>query len=321
MTMERRAFTIAAAVAAATLGTPLARAQSDKAIKLIVPFPPGAATDQIARALALKLSPRLGQPVIVDNKGGAAGAIGSDFVSKSAPDGQTLLVGTTSTHGTNPVVSRTPYDPVEGFSHISLLATSPLVFLAHPSVPAADLKEFVRHARAHPGLAFGSNGNGSYNHLAVEMLEQLAQIDLLHVPYRGAAPVLADLTAGQIVFGAADLAGATPFIRSGKLKPLAVASAEPVPGFDIPTVIESGFPGYEVPVWYALFGPAGMPPEIVARIHSAVVESVQAPDFRDRFLAQGTITQGGTPAQLRDFVVSENVRWSGVAKAAKIRVD
>ncbi|HEY1227121.1 MAG TPA: tripartite tricarboxylate transporter substrate-binding protein, partial [Ramlibacter sp.] len=166
--MERRTFTMAMAAAAA-LGVPRVRAQADRTIKLVVPFPPGAATDQIARALALKLTPRLGHPVVVENKGGAAGAIGSDFVAKAAPDGHTLLVGTISTHGTNPAVTKTPYDPVADFSHISLLATSPLVLLSHPAVPGRNLEEFIAHARAHRGLAYGSNGNGSYNHLAVEL--------------------------------------------------------------------------------------------------------------------------------------------------------
>lgn len=318
--MERRTFTMGLAAAAA-LGVPRVRAQADRTVKLVVPFPPGAATDQIARALAQKLAPRLGQPVVVDNKGGAAGAIGSDFVAKSAPDGNTLLLGTISTHGTNPAVTKTAYDPVADFSHISLLATSPLVFLSHPAVPGRNLEEFVAHARARPGMAYGSNGNGSYNHLAVELLKSRAQVDLLHVPYKGAAPLMADLAAGQIQFGAADLAGATQFIRPGKLKGLAVAATQPWPGFDLPTVIDSGYAGFEVSVWYALFGPANLPAETVARIHSAVAESIEAPDFRQRLLSQGTLAQSETPVQLRDRVAKENARWSAVARAAGVTAD
>ena len=318
--MERRTFTMAMAAAAA-LGVPRVRAQADRTIKLVVPFPPGAATDQIARALAMKLTPRLGQPVVVENKGGAAGAIGSDFVAKAAPDGNTLLVGTISTHGTNPAVTKTPYDPVTDFSHISLLATSPLVFLSHPAVPGRNLEEFIAHARAHRGLAYGSNGNGSYNHLAVELLKNQAQVELLHVPYKGAAPLMADLAAGQVHFGAADLAGATQFIRPGKLKGLAVASRRRWEGFELPTVIESGYPGFEVSVWYGLFGPANLPTETVDRLHAAVAESIEAPDFRQRFLSLGTLAHSETPVQLRDRVARENVRWSAVPKAAGVTAD
>ena len=301
---------------------PAAFAQSaarDKPVRLVVPFPPGGAADLIGRALALKLTLSLGQTVIVENKLGATGAIGSEFVSKAAPDGQTLLLGTISTHGTNPALNPKYYDPARDFSHLSLVASNPVVFIVHPSVQANTVQEFVRLAKGKPGMPFGSNGNGSYNHLAVELFKDMAQIDLLHIPYKGAGPVMIDLVGGQILFVAADLAGATPYIRSGKVRALAVASPQRIPGYDLPTVMESGYPNFDVSAWYAMFGPPNMPPSLVAKLHDAIAQAVESPDIQERLRAVGAIGGSETPEQLRGRVQREVSRWTAVIKTSNIK--
>jgi tripartite-type tricarboxylate transporter receptor subunit TctC len=291
-------------------------------IRFVVPFPTGGATDVMARALGQRLHETLGQPVVVENRAGAAGAIGSEFVAKSVPDGHTILLGTISTHGTNPAVNpKLPYDPSRDFTAISLLAHAPLVLLVHPDVPAQSLQQFVRMAKSGPANAYGSNGNGSYNHLAVELFKGLANVELLHVPYKGAGPAINDLIAGQIKFGAHDIAGVSPHIKSGRLRALAVASSQRIPGLDVPTVAESGFPSFEVTAWYALFGPPGIPAPILNRLHGAVANGVASPEMQQVLGNIGAIPVGGTPAELDAFVRAEVARWTNVAKTAKITLD
>ena len=293
-----------------------------KPIRFVVPFPPGGATDVMARALGQRLNESLGQPVVVENRVGASGAIGSEFVARAAPDGHTILLGTISTHGTNPAINpKLPYDAVRDFSAITLLAHAPLVLLAHPQVPAANVQEFLRVAKEQPGIPYGSNGNGSYNHLAVELLKGMTSVDLLHVPYKGAGPAIADLMSGQVRFGAHDIAGVASHIKSGKLKALAVASRERIPGMDIPTAAEAGLPSYEVTAWYALFGPAGLPAGVLARLHGAAVSALKSPDVQQVLANIGAMPVGGTSAQLDSFVRAEVARWSDVAKRAKISAD
>lgn len=314
--MLRRHFCTGMAIAAASSRLAPAFAQTEGTMKLVVPFPPGGATDLIARLLAERLTLSLGQPVRVENKAGAAGTIGSDYVARAPADGRTLLIGTLSTHGTSPVLpARTPYDPVNSFSHITLLAVSPLVFFAHPDVPASTLEEFLRYARANPGLPFASNGPGSYNHLACELLQSRTQTQMLHVPYKGAAEVMNAVATGQVKFGAGDLAGVTPLLQSGRVKALAVAAPTRLEGFaNIPTVLESGVPDFNVDVWYALFGPARMPQAEVDRLHKAVARILQEPEFRQRMGDIGTIAKVETPIQLRERVGKENERWRAVVR-------
>ena len=291
-------------------------------IRFVVPFPPGGATDVMARTLAARLQESLGQPVVVENRAGAAGAIGSEAVAKAPGDGYTLLLGTISTHGTGPAVNpNLPYNVGKDFTAISLLAHAPLVLLVHPEVPAQSLQDFLRLARSGQPPAYGSNGNGSYNHLAVELLKGLVNVDLLHVPYKGAGPAIQDLIAGQIKFGAHDIAGVAPHIRSGKLKALAVASKQRIPGLDIPTAAESGIANFEVTAWYALFGPPAIPPAVLSRLHGAVAKGVASPEMHQVLNNINAIPVGDTPAQLDAFVRSEVVRWSDVAKKANIKLD
>jgi tripartite-type tricarboxylate transporter receptor subunit TctC len=294
----------------------------NRPIRFVVPFPTGGATDVMARTLGQRLHESMGQPVVVENRVGAAGAIGSEFVAKSAPDGYTVLLGTISTHGTNPAVNpRIPYDPTKDFTAVSLLAHAPLVLLVHPDVPAHRLQEFLELAKSGPAIAYGSNGNGAYNHLAIELLKGLASVDLLHVPYKGAGPAINDLIAGQIKFGGHDIAGVAPHIRSGKLRALAVASSQRIKGLDVPTVTESGIPNFEVTAWYAMFGPPGIPAPILGRLHGAVAKGIASPEMQQVLNNIGAIPVGGTPAELDAFVRSEVARWSSVAKTARISLD
>ena len=299
-----------------------AQAYPNRPIRFVVPFPPGGATDVMARTLAARLQESLGQPVVVENRAGAAGAIGSEAVAKAPADGYTILLGTISTHGTGPAVNpNLPYNVSKDFTSISLLAHAPLVLLVHPDVPAQSLQDFLRLARSGQPPAYGSNGNGSYNHLAVELLKGLANVDLLHVPYKGAGPAIQDLIAGQIKFGAHDIAGVAPHIRSGKLKALAVASKQRVPGLDVPTAAESGIGDFEVTAWYALFGPPGVPAPVLSRLHGAVAKGVASPEMQQVLNNINAIPVGDSPAQLDAFVRSEVARWSSVAKKANIKLD
>ncbi len=291
-------------------------------IRFIVPFPTGGATDVMARSLGQQLHASMGQPVVVENRVGASGAIGSEFVSKSAPDGYTVLLGTITTHGTSPAVNpKLPYSPSRDFTAISLLAHAPLVLLVNPDVPARSLQDFLRISKAGRAIPYGSNGSGAYNHLAMELLKGLTKIDILHVPYKGAGPAINDLIAGQIMVGAHDIAGVSVHIRSGRLRALAVAAKQRIAGMDIPTFAESGIADFEVTAWYALFGPPAIPADILGRLHDAVAKGVASPEMQKVLANIGAIPVGGSPAELDAFVRAEVERWSRVAKAGNISLD
>jgi tripartite-type tricarboxylate transporter receptor subunit TctC len=300
----------------------LAQSFPAKPIRLIAPFSAGGALDLIARAVGQKLSDAVGRPVIVDNRAGASGAIGSEVVAKSAPDGYTLLLGATTTHGINPALnSRLPYDPVRDFTPISLVATIPHVLVVHPGVAAKTLPEFIRLAKAKPGMSFGSAGHGSPHHLAVEMLKNMAQIDLVHVPYKGSGPAMIDVMTGQIQLMSVELTAAAAYLKEGRMRALAIATPKRVPGVDLPTVAELGYPGFEVTAWYAVFGPPGMPKPVVSRLHAEIVKGLQAPDLRERFAGLGATPVGTTPEELGSHVRAELARWSKVIKAGNIPVE
>jgi tripartite-type tricarboxylate transporter receptor subunit TctC len=309
---------IAVALALLSFG---AQAQSfpSKPIRLIAPFSAGGALDLIARAIGQKLSDSTGRAVIVDNRAGASGAIGSELVARAAPDGYTLLLGATTTHGINPALNpKLGYDPVRDFTPISLVATIPHVLVVHPAVPAKTLADFVKLARAKPGMAYGSAGHGSPHHLAIEMLKGMAQLDLVHVAYKGSAPAMNELMGGQIQLMSVELTAASPYIKEGRMRPLAIATPQRVPGVDLPTVADAGYPGFQVTAWYAVFGPAGMPQPVVTRLHADVVKAVAEPDVRDRFRSLGATPVGSTPAELGTHVRAELARWTKVIKAANI---
>lgn len=299
-----------------------AQAFPSKPIRLIAPFSAGGALDLIARGVGQKLAESMGQPVLVENRAGASGAIGSDAVAKSAPDGYTLLLGATTTHGINPALNpKVPYDPVKDFTPICLVATIPHILVVNPAVPASSLQDFVRLAKSKPGMTFGSAGNGSPHHLAGEMLKSMAGIDAVHVPYKGSGPAMADLISGQLQFMSVELTAAEPHIKAGKMRPLAIATATRVPGVDLPTFAESGYPGFEVTAWYAIFGPAGMPQPLASRLNAEIVKAVAAPDLRERLQKLGATPVGSSAAELAAHVRAELARWTQVGKTAGIKLE
>jgi tripartite-type tricarboxylate transporter receptor subunit TctC len=309
-----------AGVLLALAQTVAAQAFPAKPMRLIAPFAPGGALDLIARGLSAKLAESLGQPVLVENRAGASGALGSEAVARSAPDGYTLLLGATTTHGVNPALNpNLPYDPVKDFTPVSLVATIPHALVVSASLPVNSVQEFVKYAKAGHALNYGSAGNGSPHHLAAELFKSMSGIQAVHVPYKGSGPALADLMGGQIQFISVELTAAEPHIKAGKLKALATATAERVPGMSLPTVGEAGYPGFEVTSWYAIFGPAGMSVEVTRKLSAEIAKAVNDTDLRERLKGLGTTPIGSTPEVLAAHVRAELARWSQVVKTAGIK--
>lgn len=286
-----------------------------KPITMISPFSAGGGTDFIARMLAQSLSEALGQTVVVENKPGANGMIGSDYVAKSAPDGYTLLMGTVGTHGiNNAVYDNVPYDAVKDFRPITLLGRTPMLVLAHPSVKAANIRELIEEARtsAKP-MIFSSAGIGSVGHVAGELFAKEANVPLVHAPYRGAAPAAVDLAGGQVPLMFGTPVSTMSYVQAGKVKVLGVTSAQRstlVP--DIPTLNEQGFKGFDVSTWYGLFAPAGTPDEIVNLLAEKTIAFLSTPRARELFLQQGLETVGNTPEEFRSLIESEVRKWSTI---------
>jgi tripartite-type tricarboxylate transporter receptor subunit TctC len=291
-----------------------------KPIRLIAPFAPGGALDLIARGVGAKLSESVGQPVVVENRAGASGAIGSEAVARSAPDGYTILLGATTTHGINPAFNpkSLPYDAVKDFTPISLVATIPHALVVNPRLGVNSVQDLVRLGKSRP-LNYGSAGNGSPHHLAAELFKSLTGIQAVHVPYKGSGPALADLMGGNLDFVSVEYTAAEPHVKSGKLKALATATAQRVPGIDLPTVAEAGYPGFEVTSWYAIFGPAGMPAEVTGKLSSAIHQAVTGTDLRERLKGLGTTPIGSTPEELAAYQHSDIERWTKVVRTANIR--
>jgi tripartite-type tricarboxylate transporter receptor subunit TctC len=301
---------------------PLAAAQTypSKPIRLIAPFAPGGALDLIARGVGAKLSDSLGQPVVVENKAGASGAIGSEAVAKSPADGYTLLLGATTTHGINPAFNpkSLPYDAVKDFTPVSLVATIPHALIVNPRLGVNSVKELVQLGKQR-SLNYGSAGNGSPHHLAAELFKSLSGIQAVHVPYKGSGPALADLMAGNIDFISVEYTAAEPHVKNGKLKALALATAKRVPGIDLPTVAEAGYPGFEVTSWYAIFGPAGMPEPVTAKLSGEIHKAVTATDLRERLQGLGTTPIGSSSEELAAFQRADIDRWLKVVKTANLK--
>lgn len=290
-----------------------------KPIHLIAPFAPGGALDLIARGVGAKLTESLGQPVVVENRAGASGAIGSEVVARSAPDGYTILLGATTTHGINPAFNpkSLPYDAVKDFTPVSLVATIPHALVVNAKSPVNSVQDLVQLGKQR-SLNYGSAGNGSPHHLAAELFKSLTGIQAVHVPYKGSGPALADLMAGNLDFVSVEYTAAEPHIKSGKLKALALATKERVPGIDLPTVAEAGYPGFVVTSWYAIFGPAGMPKPVTEKLSAAIHKAVTETDLRDRLKGLGTTPIGSTPDELADFQRKDIALWTRVVKTAGI---
>jgi tripartite-type tricarboxylate transporter receptor subunit TctC len=314
----------AAALAAAPVLAP-AQAFPARPVKIVVPTSAGGATDSFARALAQQLAETWGQPVLVENRPGANQIIGADYVSKSAPDGYTLMVSDASSFVMNPHLYRKlPYRGVESFTPITVLVRFPWVIALHPSVPAGTFQEFAAHARANPGkLSYGSFGLGSSAHISVDYLKNLLGIDIVHVPYKGAGPAVTALLAGEISMMMVTPLLVEPHARAGKLKLIAAATAGRIAALpNLPTVAESGVPGYAAGTWFALVGPAGMPRELAARIYGDTVKILNDPAFRSQYVTrQWFEAVGNTPGEFAEFLKSEFERWDKLIKLSGVTVE
>ena len=309
-------------LALAIAGPAQAQTWPSQNIRLVVPFPPGGSTDVLARRLAEGLRERLGQTVIVENRGGAGGTIGSEFVAKSTPDGYTLLMGVTGSHGVAPsLYPNLGYQPQRDFAPISLLVSAPLVLVVNPEVPAKTLKDFIALAKAQPDtLTYGTPGNGTSMHLTGVTFDLQAGTKLIHVPYKGSAGALTDLLSGQIKSMFGDLLVVLPQIRAGKINALAVTSRDRNPLLpDVPTMAEAGLPGFEVLSWQGLFAPAGTPPAVVERLSKEVRAVMESKDVKEFFAAQGFLVGATTPAEFTAFVGSEVKRWGEIVKAGNVK--
>ena len=293
-----------------------------RAIKLLVPFPPAGATDIVGRIVAQKLSERLGQSVVVENRPGAGGSIGSDLVAKSAPDGYTLLMATSSTHSIGPALQKLPYDPIKDFAPITHVANVPNVLVVSPKLPVVSVRELVEYTKARPGkLNFASSGVGTIVHLNGELFKMLAGVDLVHVPYKGTALSIPDLANGNIAMLFDSLASVMPHVKSGSVRPLAMNAPQRSPLLpEVPTLAEAGMPAFDRYTWFGMFAPAGTPADIVRRVQAEVVAALKAPDLRERFDAVGAEPVGSTPEQFVDRIRSDGVRWAEVIKSANVKV-
>ena len=325
----RRMACAALALAALACSAPAAFAQAgsypDKPVKLLVPYPPGGATDVIGRVLAQKLGAALGQQFVVDNRAGAGGSLGAGVVAKATPDGYTLLMGALTSHAINAALSpaTVPYDIGKSFAPVSIVGTVPLVFVVHPAVKANTLGELIALAKAQPGgLAFASAGNGSPQHLATEMFKRMAGVDVLHVPYKGSGPAMIDLVGGQVQAMIETAPAAGGQIKAGKLRALATTTAGPVaslPG--VPTAAQAGLPGFEVSSMFGIAAPAGTPDAIVAKLNAALKLILADPEVRESLLAQGAVATHTTPADAARAIQAEFIKWDKVIKDGNIKAD
>jgi tripartite-type tricarboxylate transporter receptor subunit TctC len=291
-----------------------------RTIRIVDAFPPGGGSDFVVRTLAPKFTETFGQQVIVDNRGGANGIIGNEHVVRSAPDGYTLLI-VTGSYAANPSVYKLPYDPINDITILGQVAATSFLLVVHPSLPAKSVKELIALARAKPGaINFGSTGTGGSTHLVMEYFKLAAQVDLTHIPYKGTGPAVADLVGGQIQVMIAATAPVMPHVKSGRLRALAVTAPKRIAGApDLPTVLESGVPDYDVTSWYAIVGPRGLPGELVARWNAELQRVVQLPDVRERFAANGMEAVSGPPEAFAAMLKRDVARWAQVVKRAGIK--
>ena len=315
----RFAFLAALLVCVSALAQPF----PSKPIHIVVPFPPGGGTDVVARAVAPAMSEALGQPVIIDNRAGAGGNIGTDAVAKAAPDGYTLLVASAATAINNTLAKNISWQVSKDFAPVTLLVINQSLLVAHPSVPASTVKELIALAQSKPGqVTYGSYGNGSSAHLIGELFKMMAGVDLLHVPYKGAAPAVNDLLGGQVNLVFADVAAVLSHVRSGKLKALGIGSSRRFEGLpEVPTISEAGVADFEAGGFLGLVAPAGTPPGVIATLNAAAVKSLSAPQVRERLIGLATIPMGGTPEEFGRHLRTEVEKWARVIRAGNIQVN
>ena len=296
----------------------------NKAIRLVIPYPPGGGSDTIARPLVQKLAESVGQQVIIDNRGGAGGNVGMEFVARAAPDGYTLVIALTAQLAVNPALYRKlPYDPVKDYEPVIFLGNGAYLLTVHPSLPARSVKELIALAKARPDqLTYASSGNGSGAHLCSALFDLLAGIKLVHVPYKGGGPALVDLIAGHVQVLFATPVASIPHIQSGRVRALAVSTAKRTVGLpDLPTVAEAGVPGYDSGVWYGVLAPAATPREITMRLNAEINRVLSQPDYRNLLVQNGIDPVGGPPEELARFIRSELVKWAKVVREAGVKID
>jgi len=314
---------VAALVLVDTTCTARAAAYPDKPVRMVVPFPPGGGTDVVARAVALKLGELWSQSVIVDNRPGAAAIVGTEILARSVPDGYTLGF-VSMTHSINvSLYKKLPYDPIADFTPLILVATAANVLVVHPSLGAKTVADLIRIAKARPGqLNFPSSGNGGVSHLAAEMFRYATGIAITHVPYRGAGPALTSLLAGETQLMMATEPVALPQMRAGKLIGIATTSRERSSlVLDVPTVAESGYPGFEADTWYGMLAPAGFSSLLIAQVNGAITKLLSQLDFKERLAREGAQPAGGTPAQFAHYLKTETAKWAKVVHMANVRVE
>ncbi len=313
----------ALALCCATL-TAVAQSYPSSAVKLVVPYPPGGTADLLGRLVSIKLGEALGQQVLVENRGGAGGNIGAEAVAKAAPDGHTLLLGNAPVLAINPTLyKKIGFEPLRDFAPVGLVATVPLMIVAHPSFQPTTLAQLIAAAKARPGqIQYASGSNGSTTHLAVELLKSMAGIDMQHVPFKGSGPALAALAGGQVPFMIELIPTALPFVKGGRLRGVAVTSTARSPlAPELPTMAESGLPGYEVSSWFGLLAPAKTSPAVVARLSADLQRIVKSQDMQERISNLGAEPVANTPDEFAAYMRSEVAKWAGVVKAAGATVD
>jgi tripartite-type tricarboxylate transporter receptor subunit TctC len=314
---------LAIAIAAVATGA-LAQPYPSKPVKLVAPSTPGDAPDVIARLVADKLSTALGQQVVVENRPGAGGVVGSDYVAKAAPDGYTLIMGNAGSHGINAAVyAKLPYDIQRDFAPVSQVAVAPNVMVINPSLPASTVAEFIAYAKANPGkLSYASGGNGSSAHMSMELFKSMSGIDIQHVPYKGSSPALTDVVSGQVVAFIGNMPPTVPLIKAGKLRALAVTTKSRsalMP--ELPTIAEAGLPGFETVAWFGVLAPAGTPPEIVNRLSAEIAKIAKSPEIRERLVAMGAEPVGSTPEEFKAVIDRDIAKWKPLAQKVNIKID
>ena len=317
--LNRRQFSLGAA---AFVAAPAVRAQSNRTVRMVVPFPPGGSTDILGRAIAVRLASQMGVNVIVENRPGAGGSLGATEVAKAAPDGNTLMMGHNGTLAVNPsIYPNLAYDPIKSFTPLAWVANVPNVLVVNAQSPAKDLKTFIAQAKANPGrLTHSSGGNGSAAHIAFEYLKQQAKFFMLHIPYRGTAPSINDVMAGQVDATFTGSPAVLPHIRSGRLRALAVSSAKRIDSLpDVPTVAESGLPGFDADQWYGVVGPAGMPADLVAQYNAEINKALTSPEVTRSMVNEGAVPRPSAPQAFRELIVREIPRWAVVVKAGNVK--
>jgi tripartite-type tricarboxylate transporter receptor subunit TctC len=311
--MRRFLFAVLAFAAASASG----QTYPTHPVKLVVPFAPGGSADLVARLIGQKLAETWGRQVIVENKGGGSGMIGNDFVAKSAPDGYTLTVGTMGPFSVNPTLfDKMPYDPIRDFAPITLTGIASHVLVANPQVPVRTVGELIALAKAKPGqLTFASSGTGNATHLTFELFKSTAGIDIVHVPYKGGGPAMADLVGGQVAFSFASMPSALPYVQAGRLRAIAVGGATRSPLFpDVPTVAESGLPGFVSEDWQGILAPAKTPAAVVAKLNADLVRTLHTPEMTAKLAGAGFDVKTSTPQEFADFIREDTAKWARVLK-------